>query len=127
MSGRTSLRSLRRLLALALLAGLLASVAAQATPRSLKAFKARYPAAADSLGRCGTCHNADVPELNHYGTALKIAGLDFAKTDSLDSDHDGAINVEEIKLLTLPGDSLSVPPKKSAVKDTAKAKPVPKK
>ena len=118
------MRPVRHVLALALLAGLLASVMAQATPRNLKAFKSRYPAAADSLGRCSTCHGPDLPELNRYGIALKNADHDFAKIDSLDSDHDGAINVVEIRLLTFPGDSLSVPPRKAAG-DTAKAKAKP--
>jgi len=119
------MRTLRRLCAIALVAVCVASVGAHATPRTLKAFRAHYPAAADSLGRCGTCHKDDVPELNPYGAALKVAGLDFAKADSLDSDHDGVGNADEIRALTLPGDSTSVPPHKPAARDTSKAKPKP--
>ena len=110
---------------LALFALVVIALSADATPRVLRAFATRYPAAKDSLARCTTCHGDSVPALNPYGAAVKKAALDFALTDSLDSDGDGATNKVEIDSLTAPGDSSSKPrpaPAKAKGKSSAKKK-----
>jgi len=99
----------RRLLALAVVLGVLAALSAQATPRILRAFGTRYPEAREKLGNCTTCHTDTVPQMNPYGADLKKAGADFAKVDSLDSDGDGVLNRVEIAALTRPGDPKSKP------------------
>ena len=107
---------------LALFGLILAALSANATPKVLRAFNTRYPAARDSLGRCATCHG-DLPALNLYGGAIKKATLDLALTDSLDSDGDGATNRTEIDSLTAPGDSSSKPrPAPARAKRAAKKK-----
>lgn len=89
------------------------SFQAQAKPGFLKQFKAQYPKS--KLNDCVICHIAESEEneRNSYGadleTTLKNNKLDFKAVEALDSDGDGATNLEEINAGTQPGDKSSVP------------------
>lgn len=50
-----------------------------------------------------------MPQLNAYGRAFRDAGEDFATIEPLDSDGDGAANLDEILALTFPGDANDAP------------------
>src|SRR5512134_2057268 len=77
-------------------------------------FNAQYPG--KSYG-CSLCHTSP-PATNPYGTALvgqgatgaNITAAMFIAVEPLDSDGDGATNLEEITAGTLPGDPTSFPP-----------------
>ncbi len=73
----------------------------------MKAFKTTYPAFAGTVN-CTLCHDAD-KKLNAYALDLQAKALDFAAIESLDSDGDGATNLQEITAGTLPGDKTSTP------------------
>lgn len=86
-----------------------------------KAFLEKYPDAKAKLGKCTTCHVKAMPkkedhELNAYGKDLAKTVVDpkaakkqydFAKVEAMDSDGDGAKNLDEIKAGTNPGDPAS--------------------
>ncbi len=76
-----------------------------AIPSLQTAFIAKYPELRESqLNSCTTCHMpAKKDFLNGYGLALKEAKMDFEKIEELDSDEDGATNIEEIKDELFPG------------------------
>ncbi len=81
-----------------------------AVPAYLTAFETAYPDAAGSrIDSCNLCHSA-VPQRNPYGTAFGNAGRTFPPIEPLDSDGDGATNLEEILALTFPGDPGDAPP-----------------
>ena len=95
--------------AVALVAG-----SALATMDLQKQMAATYPDAPKA--KCGTCHTKAMPkkgeaDVNAYGKDLtatkKDAKYDFAKVEKLDSDKDGASNLDEIKKGTNPGDPAS--------------------
>ena len=89
----------------------------------LKVFDETYKPAKESQlfkGKCLACHTAMKTKknpLNPYGQDLKaaLAGSKkltaevLHKIDELDSDKDGAKNIDEIKAGTMPGDPKSVP------------------
>lgn len=82
---------------------------AVALPGDLAAFVTRYPFTDETrLDSCTTCHTA-VPVLNPYGSDYLEAERDFAAIEPLDSDADGATNLDEIMALTFPGDATDVP------------------
>jgi len=89
-------------------------------------FKAQYPG--KSYG-CNLCHTSSPPALNPYGTALKgkgatannITAAMFIAVEPLDSDSDGATDLEEINAGTRPGDATDVPPPPVAFEVTAPA------
>ena len=56
------------------------------------------------LDTCSTCHTGP-PSFNAYGTDLSNNAIDFAVIESLDSDGDGLINIDEIHNLTFPGNT----------------------
>ena len=95
---------------LGLLGALATAGSLLATMDDQKAFSAKYPDA-KALAKCATCHTAAMPkkgaaDLNGYGKDLKEKGgspIDFAKVEALDSDGDGAKNIDEIKAGTNPG------------------------
>jgi hypothetical protein len=107
---------------------LLTAASAQALPTGPRGFCANYPDAAEcqgSLISCSECH-AGPPVLNDYGNAV-ISGFymvdenftlerydellpqALALVEGDDSDLDGATNLEEIMLGTLPGNDVSTP------------------
>ena len=109
-------------------------------PTSAKASYLRQLKASYSLpeaANCTYCHNVTKNQkpgkgnLNAYGkdvqAELKNGGIAPAilAVEGKDSDGDGATNVEEIKLGTMPGDKSSTPDAK-ALADLRKANP-PKK
>jgi hypothetical protein len=95
-----------KLIALALISmGLAAN--ASAAMSDLKAFKAKYPTAAE-ISKCAVCHEPD-KKLNVYGLDLQKNNKDFALIEALDSDGDGVTNLDEITKNTYPGDKNSVP------------------
>jgi hypothetical protein len=87
--------------------------AVSAAPGDLSSAVAKYPNLATSLlNQCSLCHLSSIPNLNPYGAAYKAAGRNsaaFAAIENLDSDKDGATNLQEIQSLTFPGDASSVP------------------
>jgi hypothetical protein len=87
-----------------------------------KAFVTKYPDAKASLGKCSTCHVKSLPkkedhEMNPYGKDVQTKAVvdpkaemktyAFEKIEALDSDGDGAKNIDEIKAGTNPGDPKS--------------------
>ncbi len=82
-----------------------------AIPSMQTAFIAKYPELRDTqLNSCTTCHMpAKKDFMNNYAIALKEAKMDFAKIEELDSDGDGATNIEEIKNERFPGSQATFP------------------
>jgi hypothetical protein len=79
-------------------------------------FNAQYPA--NTLGSsCSICHT-NAPNTNPYGAALvgqgatgdAIAAAMFQAVETVDSDGDGATNIQEINQGFFPGDPTSTPP-----------------
>lgn len=102
---RPAVRILAALMVLAALA-----LAAQARPRTKRAFVAAYPRANGTrLDACVTCHSADLAALNPYGVALRKASFNFAGIEKEDSDADGFANRTEIDLRSFPGDAKDRP------------------
>ncbi|MFN8139369.1 MAG: hypothetical protein U0R49_06180 [Fimbriimonadales bacterium] len=103
------------------LAGISAfAVSAIALSSFSKIFQDTYQVSADAtLGKakCKVCHVGSTNKLNLYGADVKkaLAGTKkltaevLKKTESLDSDKDGATNCDEIKADKLPGDPNSKP------------------
>lgn len=67
---------------------------------------------------CRLCHGGIFPNggnLNDFGSDvrakldIRASTVDFSAIEGLDSDGDGASNLDEIKAGTLPGDSSSKP------------------
>jgi hypothetical protein len=67
---------------------------------------------------CRLCHGGIFPNggnLNDFGSDvqakldIRASTVDFSAIEALDSDSDGASNLDEIKAGTLPGDSSSKP------------------
>lgn len=93
---------------------------AQARPKTLRAFVARYPNVTQSkLQNCVTCHSVNGRELNSYGSSLMKAGLAFDAIEKVDSDRDGYLNSIEIRKLAFPGDSKDHPGLAAPVDTTA--------
>ncbi len=67
-----------------------------------KSFKKTYPNF-DSPS-CAICHDHAPPKLNYYGMDFQKANYDFKAIESLDSDGDSIVNLEEINKNTNPGD-----------------------
>lgn len=69
------------------------------------------------LDDCVTCHEAGATTLNPYGLDLNAAMLSNGTeitnalwmSDGLDSDVDGVVNYDELKLVTFPGDPTDYP------------------
>jgi hypothetical protein len=84
-----------------------------AGPGDLSSIVAKYPILSGSmLQQCALCHTANIPSLNPFGAAYKSAGRNtsaFAAIENMDSDGDGATNLQEINSLTFPGDPASHP------------------
>ena len=86
------------------------SGSAMAVSSYVTAFDKAYPAAKNSdLSSCLLCHtNQNNPgPRNSYGA--DFAGSTFASIESIDSDGDGATNIEEIQALTFPGNAQDAP------------------
>ena len=71
-------------------------------------FNAIYGTTGSRLDTCSTCHTGP-PSFNAYGTDLSNNAIDFTVIESLDSDGDGFINIDEINNLTFPGNSSDPP------------------
>jgi hypothetical protein len=85
-----------------------------ARPKAKKDFSVMYPAVKGTrLDSCKTCH-AKMPKLNAYGLSLKKVKLDFSAVEQLDSDGDTVLNVDEIRMLTNPGDPKEKPKEQEA-------------
>jgi hypothetical protein len=89
---------------------------ALANSGALGDFNAQYPG--NTLGSsCSICHT-NVPNTNPYGTALvgqgatgdAISAAMFQAVEGVDSDGDGATNIQEINKGFFPGDPTSTPP-----------------
>ena len=82
-----------------------------AIPSMQTAFIAQYPELRETqLNSCIVCHMpAKKDFLNGYAIALKEAKMDFTKIEELDSDEDGATNIEEIKNERFPGSQAVFP------------------
>jgi len=99
-----------------------------AKPPFLKVLLATYKVSPTSeLGKskCLACHQSPAPpNRNPYGLAVQkamaaahsrmVTAEILKSVEKLDSDGDGAANIEEIKANTLPGDPKSKPKKKHA-------------
>ncbi len=82
---------------------------AMAVSSYVSAFDKAYPAAKNSdLSSCLLCHTSqnNPGPLNSYGADF---GGGFAVIEAIDSDGDGATNLEEILALTFPGNPLDTP------------------
>lgn len=86
---------------------------ASATAGDLSSAILKYPnLSGSSLQTCDLCHTASVPNLNPYGVAYKNNGRNtaaFGAIENLDSDGDGASNIQELNSLTFPGNPASFP------------------
>jgi hypothetical protein len=79
-------------------------------------FNAQYPAT--TISGCNVCHPPSGPPTNPYGDDLlanggsgaNIPAATFVAVQGLDSDGDGATNIQEINQGFLPGDPTSTPP-----------------
>ncbi len=88
---------------------------AHATSGIKNAWKTRYATACATLrtaaDQCLICHtssNADIDNLNAYGTLLMNNNRNYAAAEPIDSDGDGRTNLEEIMTdCTRPGDITS--------------------
>ncbi|KAA0256559.1 MAG: hypothetical protein EDX89_00210 [Acidobacteria bacterium] len=109
-----------RLLAPALLLAALPGLATLDNQRAFKEYAGKLaPESAVLLGKCTTCHVKPLPKKddaahNPYGKALAAtisakpgSTPDFKAVEPLDSDEDGATNLEEIRKGTNPGDPRS--------------------
>lgn len=94
------------------MAMLLIGTMAEAKSTYLSTFKSRYQIANGSkFDTCYTCHvsGQSYTVRNPYGIDLKAANISSGTTAALvaveliDSDHDGALNLTEIKHGTFPG------------------------
>lgn len=117
------MRPSRLLASVGVLALTAAATPGEATVDNQRAFRdyagKLAPDSVVLLGRCTTCHVKPLPKKddhahNPYGTDLAktIAGRkgatpDFAAVEGLDSDGDGAKNLDEIRKGTNPGDPKS--------------------
>jgi hypothetical protein len=77
----------------------------------LNDFVATYPWTDDTkLDDCVLCHpGGDTKALNPYAVDYWDSGQDFAAIESMDSDGDRYINIDEITALTFPGDASDYP------------------
>lgn len=109
-----------RLLAPALLLAVVPGLATLDNQRAFKEYAGKLaPESAVLLGKCTTCHVKALPKKddaahNPYGKALQAtiatkpgSAPDFKAVEPLDSDEDGATNLEEIRKGTNPGDPRS--------------------
>jgi len=100
-----------------LLAVLLISSAALATPVWSKLFNDTYkpkPGSAIVKAKCQLCHMKSFA-FNPYGMSLKgkkMVAASLKAIEKLDADKDGFTNIAEIKAGTLPGDPKSKPARK---------------
>ena len=85
--------------------GLVVPTLTFATPGILKMFISKYPDTIKSqLADCRTCHlPAEKNNLNSYALSLKENALDFSAVEDDDADGDSLSNIDEIKMLQLPG------------------------
>lgn len=109
---------------------------AQSTPERLSSFNKQYGTARTRLDSCLTCHSSasspNKTNLNAYGTDFLNNNHDFGAIEGLDSDGDGASNIDEIKARTFPGDPKEnpnnpppPPPPPPTTTTTTKPSPVP--
>lgn len=88
---------------------------AHAKPATMRKFARTYDGVKESkLNACATCHVGTGVELNPYGQALEGADGEFASIEKSDSDGDGAINLDEIRAVSFPGDAKDKPGKAAA-------------
>ncbi len=110
---------------LAIFALIAVSAAAQARPEFWDDYVKHYGIKDGSTlykTKCQTCHTSRPPQRNDYGRAVRTAYRNakpgqkmpdvFKAVEDLDSDKDGAKNIDEIKADSLPGDATSKPVKK---------------
>jgi hypothetical protein len=104
-------------------AATLAAATASAVPSAPGKFSDFYAAkgidaSALSNQSCRLCHGGIFPNggnLNDFGSDvqakldIRASTVDFSAIEALDSDRDGASNLDEIKAGTLPSDSSSKP------------------
>lgn len=90
-----------------LIAGLMLFVVpsfVMAFPSFLDQFNAKYGTAGKRLDSCGTCHNDfSSGKRNPYGKDFKNNSFNLSAIESMDSDGDGASNIDEITGLYMPG------------------------
>ena len=102
------------LIALAFVLGIVGI--AYANQGAFNDFNAKYPF--NTIAGCTICHTQTGPPTNPYGSALKARGGTannipnsvFVAVENLDSDGDGATNIQEINAGFYPGDPTSTPP-----------------
>jgi len=86
----------------------------RAQPADLSSAAAKYPNIVGSvLQSCDLCHAGSPPNLNPYGQAYLDNGRStaaFGLIENMDSDGDGATNLQEFAALTFPGNPASFPP-----------------
>jgi hypothetical protein len=99
--------------ALALVVLCWGSTKAHAFPSYLSAFISQYPSTSGTkLNACILCHNSSSGgSRNSYGTAYENNGHSFTNIQTLDSDGDTFININEINAVppTFPGNSSDFP------------------
>jgi hypothetical protein len=65
------------------------------------------------IDTCVLCHTSSIPSLNPFGAAYKAQGRGAAASlhaiESVDSDGDGATNLQELTALTFPGNASDKP------------------
>ena len=79
-----------------------------ANQAALDTFNGQYPGT--SYG-CNLCHKAAIPATNPYGAdlALPVTAQQLIAIENIDSDGDGATNIDEINAGTFPGNPKSKP------------------
>lgn len=94
----------------------------QAQQGDLNSAAAKYPNIVGSgLQSCNLCHTASIPDLNPYGADYLNNGRNtaaFGLIENLDSDGDGATNLQEFNALTFPGNPASFPPVATPINTT---------
>ena len=77
----------------------------------LTEFKKVYPNTnGTQLAKCSLCHvKPGYNNLNSFSDDYVNNDYNYITIEALDSDGDGFTNIEEINLLSLPGDSTSYP------------------
>ncbi len=78
-------------------------------PALMNKFYNDYPDYKESQYSCTVCHKVPGGPLNSYGKDAVRKRFRFNLIEDIDSDEDGFINIEEIELLTNPGDKFSFP------------------
>ena len=109
------------LIALTFILGFAGSVLAEQA--ALNTFNNHY----GTSYSCNLCHKGSPPATNPYGAdlALPVTAQQLIDIENIDSDGDGATNIEEINAGTLPGNRTSKPRPKITITAPTAAQVIP--